>query len=119
MTKQQIFSYYSYPKYRTLCTDKSGATGNKFNILQIDIEKETINEIHNISDCQLILKPISEISEEDKVVLARYIIDSYIRFDSYCFTIAEERRFFEWLLEHSYCLNDEWFENGIAVKEGE
>ena len=65
----------------------------------------------NLSDCQLILKPISEMSDEDTKEFKRKFL---VFPDEYMGYAVNQ---FLWLIEHGYALSDEWFENGIAVKE--
>ena len=64
----------------------------------------------DIDDCQLILKPISEMSEGDKTIFMKIpIMKKLLPCPDVMF----------WLIKHGYALDDAWFENGIAIKEKE
>lgn len=75
---------------------------------------------HDTADCQLILDPLSSMSEEDKK-----------KFDEETIVDMEKAQFhyvwqkclneFLWLIEHGYALSDSWFtgDNPIAVTDAE
>ena len=75
-----------------------------------DVGTPDDNHILNIDDCQLILKPISEMSEGDKTIFMKIpIMKKLLPCPDVMF----------WLIKHGYALDDAWFENGIAIKEKE
>lgn len=130
MNKQDIF-----PLYVGKCKVKvNNVSHNKpyayygfnahSNILHLVLEGHT--RYSDISDCQLILKRLSGISEEDKKE-CRNLMIAIINKDSPKFNAVfdyNEWRYFHTarsilrLVQNGYALSDEWFTNGIAVEAG-
>lgn len=120
MNKTQIFGMYLgadvWYEYETLnhCFRKGKLEGVD---ISEDVETALVdNYDYGLNYCQLTLKPISEMSEEDSQQFLSqfgYRIDvPTIAKDGYCY-LGE----FLWLIEHGYALDDSWFTNGIAIKD--
>lgn len=77
-----------------------------------------------IPDCQLILKRISDMSEEDvnkiaiELLLEWQGVRDYLK-SGYALStkFATDMEITLWLIQNGYALSDEWFTNGIAVEE--
>ena len=88
-----------------------------------DVGTPDDNHILNIDDCQLILKPRSEMSEGNRnkyipLTTQRVNNDKYPPLPDEIVYYDTIDSFF-WLIEHGYALDNKWFENGIAIKESE
>jgi len=76
----------------------------------------------NISDCQLILKPISEMSDTTEIIehdllTGQIIYESRklaVNYEDFQKAINEHQ---EWLILNGYALSDEYFKLGYAIKE--
>ena len=81
-----------------------------------------VNGFH-IDNCQLILKPISKVTPQEKLQLCGIIPMEKEDLDVLCggtFHLSTKDNMVNlifWLISHGYALSDEWFENGIAIKE--
>lgn len=133
MNKTQIFGMYigRSVKYRGSAVKvtetmtglhyEMGHIGNKKLVQKVFVIcSENLKRPIDINDCQLILKSISEMSEEDRDELNKEL---NIFVESYQFVSNLNRitaiKFTFWLISHGYALSDEWFTNGIAIKESE
>lgn len=154
MTKNKIFSLYGgTPDLKIRITENKKSFEREFvGILDNSVfyrnpfsHKDTpINMSQNISDCSLILKPISGMSDKDRKEFAKidsetdFPIAKINAFDNGDYDVIYEAkdvdgrpyagwstiRFgnlnskkFLWLIQHGFALNDEWFTNGIAVNK--
>ena len=113
-TKQNIFPLYLGSKIHQTSTNKNMFFEGIANGMLL-VENHWID----ISDCQLILHSISEMSEEKQQEYRRTGYNN--AWDSY----GNEAWFpsldsFNWLRKNKFALDDSWFEgdNPIAVKEG-
>jgi hypothetical protein len=68
-----------------------------------------------LSDCSLLLKRIENMSEEDKKKW--HSLTNKIRFPKQVIEIPTNDSI-DWLREHGYCTNNDWFNQGWAVEEG-
>lgn len=77
-----------------------------------------------ISDCSLILKRISNMNAIDRVNLAECFkmktntMIAYLNGEQIYIDKQTVHGIDAWLKEHGCALNDEWFNNGIAVEVG-
>jgi len=127
LKKQQVFAMYlANPNQKVLYNSKI------ISLIGVDMEGSIIlPQFCKISDCQLILKPISEMSEEhykefcelldyketeDIEVLHEFV---YKKDYEYClmFKIEEIASITTFLIQNGYALSDEYFKLGYAIKE--
>lgn len=116
MTKQQIFSPYLANERQEIYYDGEKMNGWLCAIVPEETEEGIVNtcttdgmeSFVNISDCQLVLKPIAEMSRDEHWDCFGKAIDTPDRY-----SIDE----IEYLITHGYALDDTWFTNGIAIKE--
>lgn len=125
-------NFYKYQISQVAKSDKDGEYSHHEEITEIDFachETGDYFEDVNITDCQLILKRISDMSYENWVELSGYVFDLKLvnetaitmrdllcNGDGAVLSLKSMTKIMFWLIQNGYALDDEWFTNGIAVE---
>lgn len=123
--KQEIFPLY-VGKCKVIYTN-GYANNVSYNLVGVHhhfakLEGKTYELTYPISECKLILRRVSNMGEEHKkelcdiLVAYDFKVDSMLRYGSESSTFKDNVTLILWLVANGYALDDEWFDNGVAVE---
>lgn len=126
MNKQQIFALYLGNPKQEIKTPEGvyplieisrakcfvNAVDDKPTEDRLSVWQNGMINDHTISDCQLILTPISEMTGEDE----EDYLNQRVKCENCHLNGCESFESMFWLIQHGYALYDQWFTDRTAVK---